>query len=151
MRLSSEFEILCEIVWCNKPQVNAVLEELKGKGLNITKSIGKGKDLWIAMGIASLELYAFAVHDADIVSYSGMLPTNSSIQWFSQEWIFPFLKDTMLGSILKIRKCMVEYYRLFINPLLDALQKKLNHSSTFIDIFIPSDTHSQVRLLFTAT
>ena len=37
---------------------------------------GKGKDLWIAIGVASLELFAFAIHDADIVSYSGMHTCN---------------------------------------------------------------------------
>ncbi|HEX59284.1 MAG TPA: glucosyl-3-phosphoglycerate synthase, partial [Methanomicrobia archaeon] len=55
-------EVPFEVIWCNGPEVNAVLEELKEAGLDITRMSGKGKDLWIAIGIASLELYAFAIH-----------------------------------------------------------------------------------------
>ncbi len=132
MRLFSNFEIPCEIIWCNKPQVNTLLEELKGKGLDITKSHGKGKDLWIAMGIASLELYAFAVHDADIVSYSGMLPTKLLYTIIEPRMDFFFSKGYYARVNLENRKMYGRIYRLFINPLLDALQKKLNHSSSFI-------------------
>jgi glucosyl-3-phosphoglycerate synthase len=132
MKLSSNFEIPCEIIWCNKPQVNAVLEELKGKGLDLTKSTGKGKDLWIAMGIASLELYAFAVHDADIVSYSGMLPTKLLYTIIEPRMDFFFSKGYYARVNPKNQKMYGRIYRLFVNPLLEALQKKLHHSSTFI-------------------
>jgi glucosyl-3-phosphoglycerate synthase len=132
MKLASNFEIPCEIIWCNKPQVNAILEELKGKGLDVTKSNGKGKDLWIAMGIASLELYAFAVHDADIVSYSGMLPTKLLYTVIEPRMDFSFSKGYYARVNLENRKIYGRIYRLFINPLLDALQKKLGHSSAFI-------------------
>ena len=132
MKLASDFEIPCEIIWCNKPQVNAILEELKGKGLDVTKSNGKGKDLWIAMGIASLELYAFAVHDADIVSYSGMLPTKLLYTVVEPRMDFSFSKGYYARVNLENRKMYGRIYRLFINPLLDALQKKLGHSSSFI-------------------
>jgi glucosyl-3-phosphoglycerate synthase len=132
MSLSSEFEIPSEIVWCNNPQVSVVLEELKGKGLDITKFNGKGKDLWIAMGIASLELYAFAVHDADIISYSGMLPTKLLYTIIEPRMDFFFSKGYYARVNFENKKMYGRIYRLFINPLLDALQKKLNHSSTFI-------------------
>ncbi len=41
----SAFQIPWNIIWCNKPEVKFVLEELKEKGLDVTKSSGKGKDL----------------------------------------------------------------------------------------------------------
>ncbi len=63
-----------------QPEVRSVLEDLKHKGLDVTMLSGKGKDVWIAMGIASLDLFAFVVHDADIVTYTKMLPTNYYIQ-----------------------------------------------------------------------
>jgi glucosyl-3-phosphoglycerate synthase len=132
MKLASDFEVPCEIIWCNKPQVNAILEELKGKGLDVTKSNGKGKDLWIAMGIASLELYAFAIHDGDIVSYSGMLPTKLLYTVVEPRMDFFFSKGYYARVNLENRKMYGRIYRLFINPLLDALQKKLDHSSSFI-------------------
>jgi glucosyl-3-phosphoglycerate synthase len=131
-KLASDFKIPCEIIWCNKPQVNAVFEELKWRGLDVTKSNGKGKDLWIAMGIASLELYAFAVHDADIVSYSGMLPTKLLYTVVEPRMDFSFSKGYYARVNLENRKMYGRIYRLFVNPLLDALQKKLAHNSTFI-------------------
>ena len=74
-RVFGTFKVPHNIIWCNKPKVISVLEELKLKGLDVTALSGKGKDLWIAMGIASLELHAFAFHDADILNYTRMLPT----------------------------------------------------------------------------
>ncbi len=75
MKVASRLKIPCDVVWCNRPEVTGVLDELRKKGLDVTKLSGKGKDLWLTMGIASLELYAFAVHDADVVYYDRMLPT----------------------------------------------------------------------------
>jgi glucosyl-3-phosphoglycerate synthase len=132
MKLASDFEIPCEIIWCNKPQVKSILEELKTKGLDVTGPEGKGKDLWIAIGIASLELYAFAVHDADIVSYSGMLPTKLLYAVVEPRLDFSFSKGYYARVNLENRRIYGRICRLFINPILAALQKKLVHRSTFI-------------------
>lgn len=70
-----KLKIPYDLIWCNKPEVNDLLKELKEKGLDVTQTRGKGKDLWLATGIASLELYAFALHDSDILSYNPTLPT----------------------------------------------------------------------------
>ena len=32
LRLSKSFKVPCEVVWCNKPEVGSVLEDLKHKG-----------------------------------------------------------------------------------------------------------------------
>ena len=109
LKLSSNFEVPCEVIWCNKPEVNDILHQLKKKGLDVTELHGKGKDLWIAIGVASLELYAIAIHDADIMSYSGMLPTKLLYSVVEPRLDFSFPKGTMHGSILKLGKCMVEY------------------------------------------
>ena len=132
MTLSSECEVPCEIIWCNKPQVNSLLADLKAKGLDVTKSSGKGKDLWIAIGIASLELYAFAVHDADILAYSGMIPTKLLYTVIEPRLDFSFSKGYYARVNFENRRMYGRIYRLFINPLLDAMQKKLMHGSRFI-------------------
>src|SRR4030067_981352 len=54
LRFSRNFKTPCDVIWCNKPEVISVLEELKKRGLDVTGLSGKGKDLWIAIGIASL-------------------------------------------------------------------------------------------------
>jgi glucosyl-3-phosphoglycerate synthase len=130
--LFSAFQIPCEVIWCNKPEVNFVLEELKEKGLDVTRSCGKGKDLWLSIGIASLELYAMAVHDSDILFYSEMLPTKLLYSAIEPKMDFFFSKGYYARVNLEKRRIYGRFYRLFISPLLEALQKKLEHRSSFI-------------------
>ncbi len=129
----SGFKVPYDIVWCNKPKLLAVLEELKMKGLDVTALSGKGKDLWIAMGIASLELHAFAVHDADIVPYSRMLPTKMLYPVIEPKLDFFFSKGYYARINLENRQMYGRISRLFINPLLEAMQEKLLHRSKFVN------------------
>jgi glucosyl-3-phosphoglycerate synthase len=128
LRLSRNFKVPCEVVWCNKPEVHTVLEELKGKGLDVTQLSGKGKDVWMAMGIASLELFAFAVHDADIVSYTKMLPTKLLYPIIEPKLDFFFSKGYYARINVDSKKLYGRIQRLFINPLLEVLQEKLRYS-----------------------
>ncbi len=130
--LFSEMKIPTDIVWCNKPEVNTVLDEAKARGLDITRSAGKGRDLWITIGIASLELYAFAVHDADIVTYSEMIPTKLLYSVIETRTDFFFSKGYYVRLNAETKTMYGRIHRLFINPLLEALQKKLDHNSDFI-------------------
>jgi glucosyl-3-phosphoglycerate synthase len=132
MRLFRTLKIPCEVVWCNKPEVNAALEDLKKTGLDVTKLSGKGKDLWIAMGIASLELYAFIVHDADILSYSKMLPTKMLYPIIEPRLDFFFSKGYYARVNTEVGRMYGRIYRLFISPVLEALQEKVGLSSQFI-------------------
>jgi glucosyl-3-phosphoglycerate synthase len=130
--LSRQLKVPCEIVWCNKPEVEAVLKELRKKGLDVTKPTGKGKDVWIATGIASLELYAFALHDGDIISYSKMIPTKLLYPVIEPKLDFFFAKGYYARVNMSNRKMYGRLYRLFINPLLEALQEKLLWRSEFL-------------------
>ena len=132
LRMAKASKVPCEIIWCNKPEVEAVLKELKKKGLDVTKHVGKGKDIWIAVGIASLELYAFALHDGDITSYSERLPTKLLYPVIEPRLDFFFAKGYYARVNVESRKMYGRIYRLFINPLLEALQDKLPNCSEFI-------------------
>jgi len=132
LKISSKLEVPCEVIWCNKPEVNNILNTLKHKGLDVTGLSGKGKDLWISLGIASLELHAIAIHDADIVGYSGLLPTKLLYSVVEPRLDFWFSKGYYARVNLEKKKMYGRIYRLFINPVLAALQKKLAHTSTFI-------------------
>ncbi len=132
VRVSHGLKIPCDVVWCNKPEVNAVFEDLKRTGLDVTKVSGKGKDLWIAMGIASLELYAFAVHDADILQYNKMLPTKLLYPIIEPNLDFFFSKGYYARVNVTSRRMYGRVYRLFMNPILQALQEKMYHSSRFL-------------------
>jgi glucosyl-3-phosphoglycerate synthase len=132
LRVFRELKIPYDVIWCNKPEVSAVLEDLKKVGLDVTSLSGKGKDLWIAMGIASLELYAFIVHDADILSYSKMLPTKMLYPVVEPRLDFFFSKGYYARVNTETGRMYGRIYRLFINPILDALQEKIRLSSKFI-------------------
>jgi glucosyl-3-phosphoglycerate synthase len=128
LRLSRSFKVPCQVVWCNKPEVLSVLEELKHKGLDVTSLSGKGKDIWIATGIASLDLFAFALHDADILSYNKMLPTKLLYPIIEPKLDFFFAKGYYARINFDSRKMYGRINRLFIGPLLEVLQEKLCYS-----------------------
>jgi glucosyl-3-phosphoglycerate synthase len=137
LRLSRSFKIPCDVIWCNKPEVTAVFEGLKTKGLDVTDLSGKGKDVWIAMGIASLDLFSFVVHDADIVTYSKMLPTKMLYPVIEPKLDFFFSKGYYARINQDTRKLYGRIHRLFINPLLEVLQEKLRYSKflTYLQSF----------------
>ena len=128
LKLSRTFKTQCEVIWCNKPEVECVLEELKRKGLDVTQLSGKGKDVWMAMGIASLDLFAFAFHDADIVSYTKMLPTQMLYPIIEPKLDFFFSKGYYARINFETKKMFGRIHRLFINPILEVLQEKLRYS-----------------------
>lgn len=131
-KLLSKLEIPYNLIWCNKPEVNNILQELKVKGLDVTQTRGKGKDLWLAIGIASLDLYAFALHDADILSYDETLPTRLLYAVVEPRLDFFFSKGYYARISSENKKMYGRIYRLFISPLLDALQKKISYKSPFL-------------------
>ena len=132
VRVFGAFKVPHDIIWCNKPKVISVLEELKQKGLDVTCLSGKGKDVWIAMGIASLELHSFVIHDADILDYTRMLPTKMLYPVIEPKLDFFFAKGYYARINLEKRKMYGRITRLFMNPILEALQEKLQHKSRFV-------------------
>jgi hypothetical protein len=137
MRLSKKFKAPCQIAWCNKPEVKTVLEELKHRGLDVTNLSGKGKDVWIATGIASLDLFAFALHDADIVTYDKMVPTKLLYPIIEPKLDFFFAKGYYARINVEKRKLYGRINRLFIGPILEVLQEKLHYSKflTYLQSF----------------
>jgi glucosyl-3-phosphoglycerate synthase len=132
LRLSRSLKVPCDVVWCNKPEVSEILKDLNKKGLDVINHKGKGKDLWIAIGIASLELHAFALHDADIISYSKILPTKLLYPIIEPKLDFFFSKGYYARVSQEKKKLQGRIYRLFINPILQALQEKIEYRSEFL-------------------
>lgn len=133
LKAFSSFTVPHEIIWCNNPKVALVFEELKEKGLDVTGLSGKGKDVWIAMGIASLQLHAFAVHDADILDYNRLLPTKMLYPVVEPKLDFFFSKGYYARINLQKRKMYGRVTRLFMKPILEAMQEKLQQKSRFIN------------------
>jgi glucosyl-3-phosphoglycerate synthase len=59
------YDLPCEVVWCDGPRVG---ETLADAGLDGSR--GKGRDVWLALGVASEAEEFVAIHDADAKGYS---------------------------------------------------------------------------------
>ncbi|WP_115862814.1 glycosyltransferase family protein [Halorussus litoreus] len=60
----SGFDLPLSVVWCNGPGVSDLLD---GHGLN--GDAGKGRDVWLALGVAAARREYVVVHDADAETY----------------------------------------------------------------------------------
>lgn len=60
----SEFDLPLTVVWCNGPGVRDLLDR---HGLN--GEAGKGRDVWLALGVAAANREYVVVHDADAETY----------------------------------------------------------------------------------
>jgi len=120
------------IIWCNGPTVTKVIEDLRDKGLDITDFSGKGKDTWIAIGVASLDSYAIAMHDADIVSYTRHLPAKLFYPIVEPDLDFFFNKGYYARIDMEKLIMYGRVYRLLLDPLLHSLLEKLHYESNFL-------------------
>ena len=116
------------LVWCNGPKIQDVLLALKERGIDLSMFAGKGKDAWIAAGIASLDSYAIVLHDADIVSYTSLFPAKLLFPVVEPELDFFFSKGYYARINFDNRSMYGRVFRLFVRPLLDAFKDKVRGS-----------------------
>ncbi len=106
----SEFDLPLSVLWCNAPPVEAALADA-----GLSGTAGKGRDVWLALGIASEYDYV-VVHDADTTSYDRthvprlLFPLANGFS-FSKGYYARVENGRLYG-----RLC-----RLFVAPLLRAL------------------------------
>jgi len=120
------------IMWCNGPKVEKLLAELKTDGLNLLKYRGKGRDVWLAMGIASIKSYAIALHDADVLGYTEMLPTKLLYPIVEPELDFKFNKGYYARVNLERKIIFGRVYRLFLHPLLRSFIDLMGCEPNFV-------------------
>ncbi|UCF49424.1 MAG: hypothetical protein JSU91_06670 [Thermoplasmatales archaeon] len=120
------------IMWCNGPKVVNLLNELKLEGLNLLKYSGKGRDVWLAMGIASIKSYAFALHDADVLHYDEMIPSKLLYPIVEPELDFKFNKGYYARVNLQKKIIYGRVFRLFLHPLLRAFVDNIGYETEFV-------------------
>lgn len=120
------------VIWCNGPKINNVLTSLKSEGLDVIQYQGKGRDVWIALGIANLRSYAVALHDADIQGYTEMIPTKLLYPLLEPELDFKFNKGYYARVNLDRTIMYGRVYRLFLDPLLKSLVDVLGSEPDFV-------------------
>ena len=115
------------VVWCNGPRIQKILEEMKEKELDITTFTGKGKDVWIAIGVASLYGYAIAFHDADIKTYDKYLPAKLLYPIIEPELDFFYNKGYYARIDTENKQMFGRVHRLFVEPLMETVVKDINN------------------------
>jgi glucosyl-3-phosphoglycerate synthase len=128
----SQLKIPKLVVWCDGPAVETLLQELKEKGLDFLDYKGKGRDAWLAMGIASLKNYAIVLHDADIASYNETYPAKLAYPLLEPELDFKFNKGYYARINFDKNLMYGRVYRLFLHPLLNAIAEEIQPEPAFI-------------------
>jgi len=107
-----EFEFDADLLWCNGPAVESLLAD---RGLG--GDHGKGRDVWLALGVAAADSEYVVVHDADAKSYA---PTHVPRLLAPLAGEFSFSK----GYYARVESGRLygRLYRLFVAPLLRALR-----------------------------
>ena len=106
----SGFDIPLSVLWCDGPRLESLLSEA---GLNGTR--GKGRDVWLALGIASESEYV-VVHDADAKTYDEshvpkLLFPLANGKAFSKGYYARVENNRLYGRL----------FRLLYRPLIEAL------------------------------
>jgi glucosyl-3-phosphoglycerate synthase len=117
-RFFQDTKIPTLVMWCNGPRIEKLLNELKSDGINLLKYRGKGRDVWLAMGIASIKNYAIGLHDADVLGYSEEIPTRLLYPLVEPELDFKFNKGYYARVNVQKKIIYGRVFRLFLHPLL---------------------------------
>jgi len=121
------------VIWCNGPRVQKALDEMKDDGIDITSFRGKGMDVWIALGVASLDSYSIALHDGDIVNYTSDIPTKLLYPITEPNLNYYFNKGFYARVNLDDKTMHGRVYRLFVQPFLDALIEDVGCECKILD------------------
>jgi glucosyl-3-phosphoglycerate synthase len=119
------FDLDLTVLWCTAPELEARLDE---QGLD--GDAGKGRDIWLALGVASDSRYV-VVHDADATSYD---------ETHVPRLLFPLARghDFSKGYYARVENGRLygRLFRLFYAPLLRALSSEHNEPIlAYLDAF----------------
>lgn len=131
-RFFSKLTIPKLIIWCNGKNVTQLLTQLKSQGLDVAQYRGKGRDVWLGLGIASIESYGIALHDADIQGYTELIPTKLLYPLLEPELDFKFNKGYYARTSIDKTVMYGRVFRLFLHPLLQSLVDSIGEEPDFI-------------------
>lgn len=116
------FDVAAEVLWCSAPRVESHLHE---RGLD--GETGKGRDVWLALGVAADTEYVVC-HDADAQTYA-----SSHVN----RLLFPLAKghDFSKGYYARVENGRLygRLFRLFYAPLVRTLGE--GHEAPVVDYF----------------
>lgn len=109
------------VLWENGPRITRILEHLRDRGLDILAYRGKGRAVWLGLGVSSLQAQAIALHDADIITYDRSYPLKLLFPLLEKEFGIAFNKAyyARIGNFP--RNLNGRVVRLFVTPLIASL------------------------------
>ncbi|HET6405532.1 MAG TPA: glucosyl-3-phosphoglycerate synthase [Candidatus Thermoplasmatota archaeon] len=129
-RFFSDLPTNVSVLWCEGPAVNETLASLADKGFDLRGFSGKGLAVWLALGVASEDNYAIALHDADIDFYDPKILHRLLLPIVVPEMDFFFAKGYY--ARLTDERMYGRVTRLFLWPFLDALDICLGAASPML-------------------
>jgi glucosyl-3-phosphoglycerate synthase len=117
------------VIWENGGRVTRILENLRDRALDISNFRGKGRAVWLGLGVASLDAEAIALHDADITTYNRSYPLKLLYPLLEKEFGLAFNKAYYARIGSESRHVNGRVMRLFVTPLLTALTELLGYQN----------------------
>ncbi|WP_436927847.1 glycosyl transferase family 2 [Halosimplex amylolyticum] len=114
-------DVDADLLWCNAPAVRPLLDE---HGVN--GEAGKGRDVWLALGVAAARSEFVAVHDADATTYG---PDHVPRLLFPLAEDYSFVKGYY--ARVENRRLYGRLCRLLYEPVVAALAE--SHDEPVID------------------
>ena len=111
------------VLWENGPRLTQIFATLQEQGLDLMKHGGKGRAVWLGLGVASLEGAAIALHDADIVTYDKTYPLKLLFPLLEREFGIAFSKAYYTRLSDAPRRMHGRVTRLFVMPLITSLME----------------------------
>lgn len=111
------------VLWENGPRITKLLAQLQEQGLDLLQHRGKGRAVWLGLGVASLEAAAIALHDADIITYDKTYPLKLLFPLLEREFGIAFSKAYYTRLSEAPRRMHGRVTRLFVTPLITSLME----------------------------
>lgn len=117
------------VIWTNGPRINALIDQLAGKNLDLSGYVGKGWAVWLGLGLSSEQANIIALHDADIVTFDRSLVAKLFYPIAEPEFGIAYNKAYYTRLGLESRKMNGRVVRLFVAPLLATLEDVLGRNA----------------------
>ena len=111
------------VLWENGPRVTTLLQTLKDRGLDLLGFRGKGRAVWLGLGVATLDAAAIALHDADITTYDRTYPLRLLYPLIEREFGIAFSKAYYARIGESPRNFHGRVTRLFVTPQITSLME----------------------------
>ena len=110
------------VIWTDGPRITSLLGSLGSEGLDLLSRKGKGWAVWIALGIASAESEAIALHDADIITFNEHIVPRLLYPIAEKEFGIAYNKAYYTRLSLEERRMQGRAVRLFVKPILESIR-----------------------------